>query len=454
MRTQIVILAAGQGKRMHSDLPKVLHLLAGRSLLSHVITTARKLSQDPICIVYGHGGDQVKVALGEEQLVYALQNPQHGTGHALQQAMPYLGDAPITLVLYGDVPLVSKELLQPLINHATEQLTILSATAADPSGYGRIVRNSEHQVTAIVEDKDASPAQRSITEINSGIMALPTVRLKQWLAKLTNNNAQKEYYLTDVVGLAIADSVPVVGVCTNDAISIQGVNSRAQLAQLERHYQQQEAQRLLQAGVAISDPARIDVRGTLVCGRDVSIDINCLFEGNVRLADGVSIGAHCVLKNIEVGAQTKIEAFSYLEGASLGEGCRIGPYARIRPGTQLDHDVHIGNFVEVKASHIGPGSKANHLSYIGDAEVGCDVNIGAGTITCNYDGAYKHKTIIEDHVHIGSDVHLIAPVRVAKGATVGAGTAVWRDTPSGGLIINPKTQQHLPDWQRPQKDKP
>jgi bifunctional UDP-N-acetylglucosamine pyrophosphorylase/glucosamine-1-phosphate N-acetyltransferase len=451
MRFQVVILAAGQGKRMNSDLPKVLHPLAGKSLLGHVVDTARELVSEHICVVHGHGGELVKAALTGDDLAYALQVPQLGTGHALQQALRHLTKAPITLVLYGDVPLVRAATLRTLLEAASKGVAVLTAELADPTGYGRILRNKAGRVTGIVEQKDATAIQRRICEINTGIMALPTAKLALWLPKLQNRNAQKEYYLTDVIALAVKDRLPVVGVKADDAGETEGVNSRVQLARLERVYQQRLAAQLLEAGVTLIDPQRFDQRGTLHCGRDVQIVVNCIFEGAVSLADGVSIGANCVIKDVAIGAGTRIEPFCHLDGAQVGAGCRIGPYARIRPGSHLAAEVHIGNFVEIKASDIGDGSKANHLSYVGDSTVGRNVNIGAGTITCNYDGANKHRTVIEDDVHIGSDVQLVAPVRVARGVTVGAGTTVWKDSPAGGLIINPKSQEHRAGWQRPRK---
>ncbi|MCW5576735.1 MAG: bifunctional UDP-N-acetylglucosamine diphosphorylase/glucosamine-1-phosphate N-acetyltransferase GlmU, partial [Burkholderiales bacterium] len=437
--------------RMNSDLPKVLHGLAGRPLLAHVIATARELAAERICVVHGHGGDQVRAAVSGDDLVFALQEPQLGTGHALQQALPQLTPAPLTLVLYGDVPLVRAGTLRDLLEAAGKGIAVLTAEPADPAGYGRILRDRAKRVTGIVEQKDATAAQRKIREINTGIMALPTAKLKQWLPKLRNRNAQQEYYLTDVVALAVKDRVPVTGVKAPDATETEGVNDRLQLARMEREYQMRQANRLLEAGVTLADPARFDLRGTLGCGRDVRIDVNCVFEGTVELADGVSIGANCVVKDVAIGPGTRIEAFCHLDGAQVGGDCRIGPYARIRPGTQLADEVHIGNFVEVKASAMGEASKANHLAYVGDSTVGRNVNIGAGTITCNYDGASKHRTVIEDDVHIGSDVQLVAPVRVARGSTVGAGTTVWKDTPAGGLVLNPKSQEHRAGWQRPRK---
>jgi bifunctional UDP-N-acetylglucosamine pyrophosphorylase/glucosamine-1-phosphate N-acetyltransferase len=450
-RPNVVILAAGQGKRMHSELPKVLHPLAGRPLVEHVIATARALKPGRICVVYGHGGERVVKAVSAPDLVMVRQAPQLGTGHALKQALPHLNGAGRTLVLYGDVPLLEKETLSALVGDRREELALLTAELERPDGYGRIVRNRRGAVTRIVEEKDASPAERRIREVNTGIMALPTRRLATWLGALSNRNAQREYYLTDVVRLAIGDGVPVRTIAARDTREILGVNSKAQLAQLERLHQLQCAGRLLEQGVTVIDPMRLDVRGELVCGRDVRIDVNCLFEGTVTLGDGVDIGANCVLRNAVIGRGTRIEPFSFVDEAKIGARCRVGPYARIRPGTELAAEVHIGNFVEVKASRIGARSKANHLAYVGDTTVGRDVNIGAGTITCNYDGASKHRTVIEDDVHIGSDVQLVAPVTVARGATVGAGTTVWKNTPAGGLVINAKTQEHRPGWKRPAK---
>ncbi|KPK19153.1 MAG: bifunctional N-acetylglucosamine-1-phosphate uridyltransferase/glucosamine-1-phosphate acetyltransferase [Betaproteobacteria bacterium SG8_41] len=449
----VVILAAGQGKRMRSPLPKVLHPLAGRSLITHVLDVARALEPQRICVVYGHGGETLPEAVRAPDLAFVRQAPQLGTGHALAQALPQLGGAGLTLVLYGDVPLIELNTLKAMINTKREQVAILTTEIDDPTGYGRVVRDRRGAVRAIIEDKDATPAQRRIREINTGIMALPTRRLKGWLSLIRNRNAQREYYLTDIVALALKDKVPVATVSAHAAWEALGVNSKAQLAQVERAWQWRNAQGLLDQGVTLADPARVDVRGELACGAEVSIDVNCVFEGRVRLGDGVVVGANCVLRNAEVGAGTRIEPFTLMEEARIGERCRIGPYARIRPGTSLAEDVHIGNFVEVKASAIAARSKANHLSYIGDAVVGRDVNIGAGTITCNYDGANKHRTVIEDDVHIGSDVQLVAPVTVGRGSTVGAGTTVWKDTSEGGLVINAKSQEQRPGWKRPVKTK-
>ncbi|MEQ1774560.1 MAG: bifunctional UDP-N-acetylglucosamine diphosphorylase/glucosamine-1-phosphate N-acetyltransferase GlmU [Burkholderiales bacterium] len=446
----VVILAAGQGKRMNSCKPKVLHQLAGKPLLAHVIAAARALSPDKIVVVVGHGGNEVRRTADALDMEFALQSEQLGTGHALQQALPYLAKAETTLVLFGDVPLIRADTLRGLT--AGKGVRILTAMLDNPKGYGRIVRKNK-QVCAIVEEKDASAAQKKIREVNTGIMALPTARLAGWLGKLKPQNAQKEYYLTDIVLLALADRVAVSGVPATDVWETLGVNSKAQLAQLERHAQQCKANQLLEQGVTLSDPARVDVRGDLACGRDVSIDIGCIFEGAVTLADDVSVGAHCVLQNIDVKAGTRIEPYSHLVDAVIGANCRIGPYARIRPGTTLADDVHIGNFVEIKASDIGFGSKANHLAYIGDSSVGRNVNVGAGTITCNYDGANKHRTVIEDDVFIGSDTQLVAPVTVHRGATIGAGATITKDVAAGELAISRAKQISIAGWKRPSKAK-
>jgi bifunctional UDP-N-acetylglucosamine pyrophosphorylase/glucosamine-1-phosphate N-acetyltransferase len=448
----VVILAAGLGKRMHSDLPKVLHPLAGKPLLAHVVATARSLKPGLICIVYGHGGERVRAALAQDDLIWAKQEPQLGTGHALAQALPHLDPKVPTLVLYGDVPLIRAATLRSLWQVAGKGLALLTVELDDPHGYGRIVR-SRGAVRRIVEEKDATKAERALREINTGIMVLPTARLKTWLAGLSNKNALKEYYLTDVVAAAVADKVPVNSKQPGAAWETLGVNSKAQLAELERTFQRGVAAALMEDGVTLADPARIDVRGSLACGRDVAIDVNCVFEGETVLGEGVSVGANCVFRNVKVAAGTRIEPFCHLQDAEIGARCRIGPYARLRPGTTLAEEVHIGNFVEVKASQIAARSKANHLAYVGDTTVGCDVNIGAGTITCNYDGANKHRTIIEDDVHIGSDSQLVAPVRVGKGATLGAGTTLTKDAPGGALTISRARQITIAGWKRPVKKK-
>ncbi len=450
----IVILAAGPGKRMHSSTPKVLHRLAGRALLAHVFDTAKQLSPKVICVVHGHGGELVRQAVDENGAIWVMQEPQLGTGHAVMQAAPHLDERWPTLVLYGDVPLIRAETLKHLVEATGTGLGLLTATLDNPAGYGRILRNGK-KVVGIVEEKDANARQRALREINTGIVVAPTKKLKSWLAKLQNNNAQKEYYLTDIVALATKERVPVTAIHADAVWETLGVNSRGQLAELERIYQRRLAAALLEQGVALADPSRCDVRGSLACGRDVAIDVNCVFEDVVKLGDGVSVGANCVLKCVTVGAGTRIEAFCHLEDADIGADCRIGPYARIRPGTRtrVAERVHIGNFVEVKASSIGAGSKANHLSYIGDSEVGSNVNVGAGTIVCNYDGANKHRTVIEDDVFIGSDTQLIAPVRVGRGATLGAGTTLTKDAPAGELTLSRVKQVSVPGWQRPAKKK-
>jgi bifunctional UDP-N-acetylglucosamine pyrophosphorylase/glucosamine-1-phosphate N-acetyltransferase len=447
----VVILAAGAGKRMHSRLPKVLHALAGRPLLAHVVSAARALDAKRIVVVYGHGGEAVRESMSGADLAYARQEPQLGTGHAVQQALPLLEQAPVTLVLYGDVPLVRPETLKRLIDTARESVAVLTAELEEPAGYGRILRTGAGAIRGIVEEKDASAEERTVREVNTGLMALPTSRLSGWLGRLGNDNAQSEYYLTDVVKLALEDGVRVEAVRVGDAWETLGVNSRAQLAQVERIYQREYANRLLEGGVALADPARIDVRGELTCEGDVYIDVNCIFEGSVSLAEGARVGANCVLRNVSVGAGAHIAPFSHIDEASIGERCRIGPYARIRPGTALGVDVHIGNFVEVKASEIGDGSKANHLAYIGDTTIGRDVNVGAGTITCNYDGAFKHRTVIEDDVFIGSDTQLVAPVTVRRGATIGAGSTITREVPAGDLALSRVKQTSIRGWKRPRK---
>ena len=439
---------------MRSDLPKVLHPLAGRPLLSHAIEAARALSPSTLCIVIGHGGDHVRSRLAESGLTWAVQERQLGTGHAVMQALAHLDATGTVLVLYGDVPLIAPQTLRSLVEaSAGTRLALLTQELDDPRGYGRIVRDGQGRVSRIVEEKDATPEERTIREVNTGIMALPGTRLRGWLEGLRNENAQGEYYLTDVIAAAVADGVPVEVRHPRAAHECLGVNSKFELASLERQYQASQAVRLLEAGVTLADPARIDVRGTLECGRDVSIDVNCVFEGRVSLGDGAMVGANCVLRDVAVGAGTEVKPFTHAEDAVIGANARIGPYARIRPGTRLADDVHVGNFVEVKASELGRGSKANHLAYVGDSTVGADVNIGAGTITCNYDGANKHRTVIEDDVHIGSDVQLIAPVTVGRGATVAAGATITDDVPPGGLTLTLKKQVTKADWKRPQKKK-
>ncbi len=449
----VVILAAGMGKRMQSDLPKVLHPLAGKPLLSHVIDTARRLSPSRICVIYGHGGDAVPSRLAAGDLRFVIQQPQLGTGHAVMQAVPELDDEEPTLVLYGDVPLTSATTLKALTDKAgKEKLAVLTVNLPDPTGYGRIVRE-ESRIVRIVEQKDASETERAINEVNTGIIVAPTKALKAWLSSLSNDNAQKEYYLTDIIAMAVRDGVPVESAQPAHAWETLGVNSKVQLAELERIHQRNIAAALLEQGVTLADPARIDVRGTLACGRDVEIDVGCVFEGHVELADGVKIGAHCVIRNAAILQRAAIKPFCHIEEARVGAESQIGPYARLRPGTVLGDDVHIGNFVEVKNGSFGAHSKANHLAYVGDATVGSRVNIGAGTITCNYDGANKHRTIIEDDAFIGSDSQLVAPVTVGKGATLGAGTTLTKDAPAGALTVSRPKQVTITGWQRPVKQK-
>jgi bifunctional UDP-N-acetylglucosamine pyrophosphorylase/glucosamine-1-phosphate N-acetyltransferase len=407
-----------------------------------------------VCIVHGHGAETVRKALDGNEATWVIQEPQLGTGHAVMQAAPHLDERWPTLILYGDVPLIRAATLARLVEAAGKGVGLLTAVLDNPAGYGRVLRKGK-SVVGIVEDKDASAKQRSLREINTGIIVAPTRKLKAWLAKLQNHNAQKEYYLTDIVGLAAKERVPVATIQAEAAWETLGVNSRAQLAELERIHQRNVSTALMEQGTMLADPGRCDVRGKLTCGRDVAIDVNCVFEGEVRLGDGASVGANCVLRDVTVGAGTRIEPFCHLEDADIGTDCRIGPYARMRPGTRsrLAAQVHIGNFVEVKASSIGEGSKANHLTYIGDSDVGRNVNVGAGTIVCNYDGANKHRTVIEDDVFIGSDTQLVAPIRVGRGATLGAGTTLTRDAPAGELTLSRAKQVSIPGWKRPTKNK-
>ncbi|AZY50598.1 bifunctional UDP-N-acetylglucosamine diphosphorylase/glucosamine-1-phosphate N-acetyltransferase GlmU [Bordetella avium] len=452
----VVILAAGLGKRMQSDLPKVLHTLAGQPMLGHVLESARDLQPGRIVVVVGHGAERVEAAYaGQAGLSFALQRPQHGTGHAVQQAVPQLmegdGAEDATLVLYGDVPLVQPETLRRLMAARGQGVAVLTEVLPDATGYGRIVRDAQGQVTRIVEHKDANEQERAIKEVNTGILVAPTAKLKDWLTRIDNNNAQGEYYLTDIIALAVADGVTVSAAQPAASWETLGVNSRAQQAELERRWQAELARRQLEAGVTLADPARFDQRGTLECGRDVYIDVGCVFEGRVKLGDGVRVGPHCVLRDVEVGAGTQIEAYSHLQQARVGDEARVGPYARLRPGADLGNQAHVGNFVEIKNAVLGEASKANHLAYIGDADIGARVNVGAGTITCNYDGVNKHRTIIEDDAFIGSDTQLVAPVRVGRGATLAAGTTLTRDAPADSLTLSRIRQSTVPGWKRPVK---
>jgi bifunctional UDP-N-acetylglucosamine pyrophosphorylase / glucosamine-1-phosphate N-acetyltransferase len=452
MHLGVLILAAGEGTRMRSRLPKVMHRLAGKPLLTHVIETARSITPDEITIVYGHGGELVRKALDAPGLDWVEQAERLGTGHAVMQAIPHLQRVDQVLILYGDVPLINSSTLISLLAalHNTE-LALLTVDLPDPTGYGRIVRDRDDRVIRIVEQKDANERELEINEINTGIMAVRRTRLLEWLSRLENNNAQKEYYLTDILAMAVGDGVNVQVVHPVCEEEVMGVNDRKQLSHLERFYQLQRADELMQSGVTLSDPSRFDIRGSLKTGQDVCIDFNCLFEGEVTLADGVSIGPNVVIRNSTIGRDTAIFANSVIEDAQIGADCRIGPFARIRPESRLADSVHIGNFVEIKKSRVDDKSKINHLSYIGDSIVGSEVNIGAGTITCNYDGANKHQTVIGDRAFIGSDTQLVAPVTVAEGATIGAGSTITRDTPPDTLTLSRAKQVSVEGWKRPVK---
>ena len=453
MALEILILAAGQGKRMRSRLPKVLHPLGGRPLLAHVIETARALGPVKIFVVHGHGAEQVREAFRSQNIEWVLQAEQLGTAHAVMQAMSRVSADADVLLLYGDVPLVRVATLKRLLQAAGDGLALLTADLDDPAAYGRVVRDGAGHVKRVVETRDATPEERTIREINAGFYALSARRLAAWLKRIDNRNAQKEYYLTDLVGLAVGEGTPVTAVKAEASSEVAGVNSKSELAQLERHYQKLVAEKLLESGVTLADPARIDVRGELVCGADVSIDVNCVFVGRVELGDDVRVGANCILRNVKVAAGTEVLPFCHLEDSAIGERCRLGPYARLRPGAELAEDVHIGNFVEVKASRLGAGAKANHLTYLGDTDVGARVNVGAGTITCNYDGVAKHRTVIEDDCFIGSDATLVAPVRIARGSYIGAGSTINEDTPPGQLTIARARQVSIPSWKPPVKKK-
>lgn len=448
----IVILAAGKGTRMYSDKPKVLHALAGKPLVQHVLDCAALLNPQQVCVVYGHGGEAVPTAMKQYAANFVIQEPQLGTGHAVQQAMPSLADDASTLVLYGDVPLIQYSTLHQM-QQAGDGLVLLTVNMTNPSGYGRIVRNDQGDVLSIVEEKDATPEQREIGEVNTGILLAPTKSLRGWLARLQNNNVQGEYYLTDIVSMAVQEGVTVRAVQPGYEWEIHGINSKSQLAILERTWQLVEASKLLVQGVTLADASRIDVRGKLSCGRDVQIDVGCIFEGEVSLGDNVSVGAYSVLRNASIAEGTNIAPYSHIDSSEVGANCKIGPYARLRPGTKLHDEVHIGNFVEVKNSEIAANSKANHLSYIGDSTIGSRVNIGAGTITCNYDGANKHRTIIGDDVFVGSNTQLVAPVTVGKGATIGAGSTITKDAPEGELTLARSKQVTIKGWKRPTKKK-
>jgi len=448
----VVILAAGQGKRMQSALPKVLHTLAGRPLAAYVLATVRSLSPRAIAVVTGFGAEAVEQALGSLDLIFVRQEPPRGTGDAARVALSVLQLDGVTLVGLGDVPLISADALQSIASIAQQgRVGLLSARVRNPFGLGRVIRGADGQVRAIVEERDATPEERAIHEINTGFIAAPTSLLKRWLEHLTPHNAQGEFYLTDIVAMAVEEGVGVGAHVVTDEASVLGINDRAQLAALERTVQRRRATELMLGGASIVDPARIDIRGNLACGRDVTIDVGCVFEGTVRLADGASIGPYCVLRDVTVGPGTRVEAFSHFDSAVIGRNCRIGPYARLRPGTNLAEDVHIGNFVEVKASTLGAGSKANHLAYVGDAVLGSRVNFGAGSITANYDGANKHQSIIGDDVHVGSNCVLVAPITIGDGATIGGGSTVIREAPAGQLTVARPKQVSIARWQRPRK---
>jgi bifunctional UDP-N-acetylglucosamine pyrophosphorylase/glucosamine-1-phosphate N-acetyltransferase len=458
----VVIMAAGQGTRMKSRLPKVLHRLAGRPLLQHVMETVGQLEARRVVVITGNGASEVEAAVsgwtqhgGRAAPVFVRQEPQLGTGHAVQQAAPSLHDDGAALILNGDVPLIAADTLKELVaSCGGERLALLSVELPDPTGYGRILRDGD-QVKAIVEHKDATAAQRQLSEVYTGFMAVPNALLKRWLPLLSDRNAQREYYLTDIVGLAVKHGAPVVAVTAADSLEVEGVNSPLQLAQLERALQLREARRLMEAGVRLADPARFDVRGHLRCGQDVEIDVNCVFEGEVSLGDGVTVGANCVIANASIAAGAQVLAFTHIDGEKagvrIGEDARIGPFSRLRPGADLAGEVHVGNFVEIKNSIMGRGSKANHLAYLGDTTVGERVNYGAGSITANYDGANKHRTVIEDDVHVGSNCLLVAPVTIGRGGTVGGGSTITKDTPPGTLSVGRAKQVTIANWQRPQK---
>ena len=454
MSLSVIILAAGQGTRMRSALPKVLHQIAGKPLLQHVIDAAHSLGSKDIHLVYGHGAEQVKSTISGNNLTWVMQEQQLGTGHAVIQALPGLDDNDNVLILYGDVPLITQATLKKLLlNKPDNGIALLTVALMDPTGYGRIIRNEQQQVSAIVEHKDADQQTLNIKEVNTGIMATKVSDLKHWLGKLDNNNSQAEYYLTDIIAMASESGRSVVAVLADDELEVEGVNNREQLAKLERHYQCIQAKTLMAQGVTLYDPSRLDIRGDVIIDQDVTIDINVILKGTVNIGTGCYIGANCILKNCTLGNNVLIKANTVIEDAIIGDDSSVGPFARIRPGTVLKQDVHIGNFVEVKKSIIDNGSKAGHLSYIGDSEIGKNVNVGAGTITCNYDGANKYQTIIEDDVFVGSDTQLVAPVRVGKGVTIAAGTTVTADVSAGVLVISRTRQREIANWKRPVKNK-
>ncbi|MSR15284.1 MAG: UDP-N-acetylglucosamine diphosphorylase/glucosamine-1-phosphate N-acetyltransferase [Gammaproteobacteria bacterium] len=454
MNLTLCILAAGQGKRMYSELPKVLHRIAGKPLVGHVLDTGAALTLLPPIVIYGHGGELLRKEYRDRHLVWVEQREQLGTGHAVAQALSKIPLDSLVLILYGDVPLLTRETLEKLLAAAAPSgFSLLTAVLPDPTGYGRIVRDRSGTIVKIVEHKDAAADELAINEINTGIMAIRGEYLHRWLPGIGNLNAQGEYYLTDCVGLAVAENIQVHAIATAEPTEVTGVNNRTQLAELERAYQRRQAHALMERGTTVMDPLRIDIRGELICGRDVIIDINAVFEGRVRLGDRVVIGPNCFIRDAELGDEAVVLANSVIEEAKIGVGARIGPFSRIRPETELGDGVHIGNFVEIKKSRIAKGSKVNHLAYVGDTEIGSRVNVGAGTITCNYDGAHKHKTVIEDDVFIGSDTQLVAPVTIGRGATIGAGTTVTENVEAERLVISRVRQKSIAGWQRPRKAK-
>ena len=451
MAVSIIVLAAGQGKRMHSRLPKVLQPLAGKALLQHVVDTSVSLGAEDICVVYGHGGEAVPVAFEGQNLRWALQAEQLGTGHAVQQAMAETPDENLALILYGDVPLLRPETLQRMLEVcADKDCAVLTVDMDEPFGYGRIVREGDTVVRS-VEEKDATDEERAITEINSGVMVCPSGSLKDWLGRINNDNSQGEYYLTDVIALAVDDGCTVHGVKANNWVEVMGINDKKQLAEAERALQTRLVDELMAAGVGIADPLRVDIRGTLNCGKDVYIDVNAVFEGEVTLGATVKIESNNLVRDSQIGAGTVLHSNCHIEGATTGGDCEIGPFARLRPGAELANNVKVGNFVEVKKSIIAEGSKVNHLTYIGDTDIGKDVNVGAGTIVCNYDGANKHRTTIGDNAFIGSGVELVAPVDVGAGATIGAGSTISKSAPANKLTVERARQATIPGWQRPEK---
>jgi bifunctional UDP-N-acetylglucosamine pyrophosphorylase / glucosamine-1-phosphate N-acetyltransferase len=446
----VLILAAGKGTRMRSDLPKVLQPLAHKPLLAYVIDASMSFKPKKLVVVYGYGGDLVKETFSSQNIQWVEQKEQLGTGHAVQQAIPLIGDEGSTLILYGDVPLIDEHTIKRLIDKGQKNLAVLTFLKEDPKGYGRIIRE-HNQIKKIVEEKDCDESQKKIKEINTGIMCAPNHLLKNWLKRLNNQNSQKEYYLTDIVGLSIEDHIEVLSESADNEVSITGINSKSELAAMERSYQLMTAQKLMEQGVTIMDPNRLDIRGEVVAGQDVTIDVGCIFEGKVILGNHVKVAAYSHIKDSSIGDHTSIEPYSHIVDSSVGTHCRIGPFARLRPGTKLQNHVHIGNFVEIKNSEVNDKTNINHLSYVGDSLVGKSVNIGAGTITCNYDGANKHPTTIEDEVFIGSNTALVAPVKIGKGATIAAGSTVTKDAPPGDLTISRGKQTSISGWKKPTK---